>query len=69
MRRPMPSPLDWVVLKVAAVAAGSTPVGDAVRQSAAGQASDDIVNQLISRLQQDETVEINQSFIRQILAQ
>ena len=63
------SPLDWVVLKVAAVAAGSTPVGDAVRQSAAGQASDDIVNQLISRLQQDETVEINQSFIRQILAQ
>ena len=63
------SPLDWVVLKVAAVTAGSAPVDDALRQSASGQAGDDIVNQLISRLQQDETVEINQTFIRQILAQ
>lgn len=63
------SPLDWVVLKVTAVNAGDKPVGDAVRQSAASQAGDDIINQLISRLQQDETVEINQTFIRQVLAQ
>ena len=63
------SPTDWVVLKVASVNAGTAPVGDAVREAATRQAGDDIVNQLISRLQQDETVEINQTFIRQVLAQ
>lgn len=63
------SPLDWVVLRVAAVNAGSSPVDEAARSAAAQQAGDDIVNQLISRLRQDETITINQPVIRQVLAQ
>ncbi|MCO5132904.1 MAG: SurA N-terminal domain-containing protein [Phyllobacteriaceae bacterium] len=63
------SPTDWVVVKVAAVSAGATDVGDEVREAAGRQAGEDIITQLISRLQQDETVEINQTVIRQVLAQ
>lgn len=63
------SPLDWVVLRVAAVNAGSSPVVEAARSAAAQQAGDDIVNQLISRLRQNETIAINQPVIRQVLAQ
>ena len=63
------SPTDWVVVKVASVSAGATDVGDEVREAAGRQAGEDIITQLISRLQQDETVEINQTVIRQVLAQ
>ena len=63
------SPTDWVVVKVASVSAGATDVGGEVREAAGRQAGEDIITQLISRLQQDETVEINQTVIRQVLAQ
>ena len=63
------SPTDWVVVKVASVSAGAKDVGGEVREAAGRQAGEDIITQLISRLQQDETVEINQTVIRQVLAQ
>ncbi|MCB1385443.1 MAG: SurA N-terminal domain-containing protein [Nitratireductor sp.] len=63
------APQSRVVLRIAEVLPTAAAIPDPEREQADQQAAEELVGQFITRLRQDEKVEVNQQLIRQILAQ